>query len=201
MSNNTKGETATNKYCSCGDPSCSQFSPSKEVERRESAQDILDKYNLHSHYYPNGDSSKREIHDVDCKFCYYEDDVLKAMEEYRTSQPLPEGKGVEGLQWSEYRKTATVKAKLFEKGDEDGFTVPEGFTTLDAIENGRYNIPQPMNIPYISTLENQKYRGEFGKQYICVGINNEKWLVDKEIFEKTYEPTPLPVNKEGEVNK
>lgn len=28
---------------------------------------------------------------------------------------------------------------------------------------------------------------EFGKQYLCVGINGERWLVDKDIFEKTYE--------------
>jgi hypothetical protein len=42
-------------------------------------------------------------------------------------------------------------------------------------------------IPYISTLENQKHQGKFGNQYICIGIKGEKWLVDKEIFERTYE--------------
>jgi hypothetical protein len=85
----------------------------------------------------------------------------------------------------EYIKIATVKAKLFEKGDEDGMTIPDGFDMLDAMENHRYGIGQP-EVPYISTLENQKHRGEFGKHYLCVGINGEKWLVDKGIFEKTY---------------
>lgn len=86
-----------------------------------------------------------------------------------------------------YRKIATVKAKLFEKGDEDGMTTPENFTMLDAMENDKYGCGQPDLVPYISTLENQKHRGQFGKHYLCIGINNEKWLVDKDIFEKTYE--------------
>ncbi|MCP4988658.1 MAG: hypothetical protein GY928_22195 [Colwellia sp.] len=65
-----------------------------------------------------------------------------------------------------YRKTATVTARLFKKGDEDGF---EGFA------------------PYITTLESQKYIGKFGAHYICYGVQGEKWLVDKDIFERTYE--------------
>ena len=36
-------------------------------------------------------------------------------------------------------------------------------------------------------LENQFHKGEFGKHYICVGVKGEKWLVDKAIFEATYE--------------
>lgn len=89
--------------------------------------------------------------------------------------------------YQEFRKTATVKAKLFEKGDEDGMTIPENFTMLDAMENDRYGCGQPELVPYISTLENQKHRGEFGKHYLCSGIDGEKWLVDKDIFERTYE--------------
>lgn len=89
--------------------------------------------------------------------------------------------------FKEYRKTATVKAKLFEKGDEDGMTTPEGFTFLDALENDRYKIPQPATVPYISTLENQKHRGEFGAYYLCIGVKGERWLVEKDIFENTYE--------------
>jgi hypothetical protein len=73
------------------------------------------------------------------------------------------------MKYLEYRKTATVKAKIFEKGDEDGF-----------IEE---------HYPYISTLENQFHRGEFGKHYVCIGIKGERWLVDKDIFESTYELT------------
>ena len=85
-----------------------------------------------------------------------------------------------------YRKIATVEAKLFEQGDEDGMTTPENFTTLDAMENNKYVIKQPDLVPYISTLENQKHRGEFGKHYICSGIDGERWLVEKDIFERTY---------------
>jgi hypothetical protein len=36
-------------------------------------------------------------------------------------------------------------------------------------------------------LENDNHKGEFGKYYICVGIKGERWLVEKEIFESTYE--------------
>ena len=83
-----------------------------------------------------------------------------------------------------YRKTATVKAKIFEKGDEDGMIHRDGM--LGAMEDAKYGL-QPDLVPYISTLENQYHKGEFGKHYLCVGINGEKWLVDKEIFEQTYE--------------
>ena len=89
--------------------------------------------------------------------------------------------------FKEYRKTATVKAKLFEIGDEDGMITPENFTILDAMENDKYDCGQPDLVPYIATLENQKHRGQFGKHYLCIGINGEKWLVDKDIFEVTYE--------------
>jgi len=75
----------------------------------------------------------------------------------------------------EYRKTATVKAKIFELGDEDGFIeVPEHYINQTPI-------------PYIQTLENPKHQGWFGKNYICYGIKGEKWLVEKEIFESSYE--------------
>jgi hypothetical protein len=79
-----------------------------------------------------------------------------------------------------FRKTATVQAKLFEQGDEDGMiTDPSKFDAIDGLE-------QPV-VPYISTLENQYHRGEFGKHYVCVGIDGERWLVDRDIFERTYE--------------
>ncbi len=83
-----------------------------------------------------------------------------------------------------YRKTATVKAKLFEKGDEDGMIHREDM--LGAMEDAKYEC-KPDLVPYISTLENQYHKGEFGKHYLCVGIDGEKWLVDKDIFERTYE--------------
>lgn len=86
----------------------------------------------------------------------------------------------------EYRKIATVNAKLFEKGDEDGMIHKNGM--IGVMEDAKYGF-QPDLVPYVSTLENQFHRGEFGKHYLCVGINGEKWLVDKDIFEKTYEET------------
>jgi len=89
--------------------------------------------------------------------------------------------------YQEFRKKTTIKAKLFEKGDECGMTIPENFTMLDAMENDRYGCGQPDLVPYVSTLENQKHHGEFGKHYICLGIDGERWLVDKDIFERTYE--------------
>lgn len=87
--------------------------------------------------------------------------------------------------YKEFRKTATVKAKLFEKGDEDGFIHKDGHLG-DILDDVKHGI-NPEVVPYISTLENQYHKGEFGKNYLCIGINREKWLVDKDIFEKTYE--------------
>jgi hypothetical protein len=85
-----------------------------------------------------------------------------------------------------YRKIATVQAKLFERGDEDGFVHPEGM--MGAMEDARYGIDStPRLMPYIKTLENPCHIGEFGKHYLCIGIKNERWLVEKEIFESTYE--------------
>jgi hypothetical protein len=86
--------------------------------------------------------------------------------------------------FKDYRKTATVKAKLFEKGDEDGFAHRDGM--LGAMEDAKYGL-QPDLVPYISTLENQFHKGEFGKHYVCVGVKDERWLVEKSIFEATYE--------------
>jgi hypothetical protein len=64
-----------------------------------------------------------------------------------------------------YRKTATVEAKIFEKGDEDGFL---------------------FELPFVRTLENNRHGGRFGEHYLCIGIDQEKWLVEKSIFERTY---------------
>lgn len=82
-----------------------------------------------------------------------------------------------------YRKTATVDAKLFEKGDEDGMIHREDL--LGAMEDAKYGIT-PDLVPYISTLENQYHKGEFGKHYVVTGIDGERWLVEKDIFERTY---------------
>lgn len=83
-----------------------------------------------------------------------------------------------------YRKIATVQAKLFEKGDEDGFIHPHGF--MGMLDDAHWGI-KSTPVPFVRTLENDNHKGEFGKHYICVGIKGERWLVEKEIFESTYE--------------
>ncbi len=85
-----------------------------------------------------------------------------------------------------YKKTVTVEAKLFEKGDEDGFSHRDGMS--DVLENIGLGVHSQAGIsPYIKTLESNQHFGEFGDFYICTGINSERWLVEKSIFEKTYE--------------
>jgi hypothetical protein len=91
-----------------------------------------------------------------------------------------------------YRKTATVQAKLFEEGDEDGFEF-RYYDDEDVHEDGTISTwgiggQHEIKVPYVSTLENQRHlsRG-FGREYLCVGVKGERWLVEKEIFEATYE--------------
>ncbi len=91
------------------------------------------------------------------------------------------------MNYKEYKKIASVKAKIFELGDEDGFT-----WTPSQLACGRDDIhfgiaPPKPTIPYISTLENQRHKGEFGEYYVCIGVQGERWLVEKQIFENTYQ--------------
>ena len=91
-----------------------------------------------------------------------------------------------------YRKIATVEAKLFEEGDEDGF-ISRFYNDEDVNEDGSISTSgfmgkNEIKVPYVSTLENQKHLSKgFGREYICIGIDGERWLVDKDIFERTYE--------------
>ena len=91
-----------------------------------------------------------------------------------------------------YRKIATVQAKIFEQGDEDGF-VTRYYNDEDISEDGGIITSgllgkHEIKIPYVSTLENQKHLSNgFGREYLCVGIDGERWLVEKSIFERTYE--------------
>ena len=91
-----------------------------------------------------------------------------------------------------YRKKALVQAKVFEEGDEDGF-VSRYYDDEDVHEDGSISTSgfvgkHKIKVPYVSRLENQKHlsRG-FGKDYLCVGVDGERWLVEKSIFERTYE--------------
>ena len=91
-----------------------------------------------------------------------------------------------------YRKIATVQAKLFEEGDEDGF-ISRFYNDEDVNEDGSISTSgfmgkNEIQVPYVSTLENQKHLSHgFGREYLCVGIDGERWLVEKSIFERTYE--------------
>ena len=49
----------------------------------KTAEEILDKYNLHWTYHPY-DNPTTKLHDKNCTFCDIEDNVIKAMEEYAT---------------------------------------------------------------------------------------------------------------------
>jgi hypothetical protein len=86
-----------------------------------------------------------------------------------------------------YRKTATVNAKLFEKGDEDGFAPLEDAAVPELLKSQETNGEKVRQIPFITTLENQRHFGLFGRYYLCHGPHNDKWLVEKGIFESTYE--------------
>lgn len=74
-----------------------------------------------------------------------------------------------------YRKRATVEAKIFMAGDEDGIHKNNDGST----------------IPYVRTAKG-KMRGHYEKNYLCVGSDGEKILIAKALFESTYEEaTPL----------
>lgn len=71
-----------------------------------------------------------------------------------------------------FAKSLPVQAKLFQPGDEDG---------IDVFDSATGEVR-----PFINTLENQKFFGLHGAHYLCVGAIGERWLVEKDIFERTY---------------
>jgi hypothetical protein len=81
------------------------------------------------------------------------------------------------------KKPISVKAKIFEPGDEDGFETDNS--------KDEFNISN-RQIPYISTLEGKLLYGNYGEHYIIFGNHNDKWLVRKDIFEETYEKINKP---------
>lgn len=86
-----------------------------------------------------------------------------------------------------YRKTATVSAKLFEKGDEDGIASMDDTAIPQLFKSSEKGGDAEDGVPFITTLESQRHFGRFGQYYICIGPEGERWLVEKNIFEKTYE--------------
>lgn len=93
---------------------------------------------------------------------------------------------MEGFKTYRKKPTATVKAKLFEPGDEDGFGGSD-VDLLDAMEDAKYGINTQQK-PYVETLENKYLYGEFGKHQLLVADGTgERWLVELERFKNTYE--------------
>lgn len=60
------------------------------------------------------------------------------------------------------KKPISITAKLFEKGDEDGYN-SEG-------------------IPYVETLEGRALQANFGEHYLVTGNHNDKWLVKRKFL-------------------
>lgn len=64
------------------------------------------------------------------------------------------------------RYATTIKAKLFEKGDEDGIEFPH-YT------------------PYVKSGSNS-FSGNFGDYYLCENDTGDRWLQEKGQFEKSH---------------
>jgi hypothetical protein len=86
------------------------------------------------------------------------------------------------------KKPIVIEAEPFKMGMEDGF----GCYFLDGkfigyFESGNGKaIPKSARKPAIKTLEGW-YEVEEGKHYIVTGVRGERYPVEKEIFEETYE--------------
>lgn len=85
------------------------------------------------------------------------------------------------------KKPITIEAEMFKLGMEDGYACYPlfsdkcmGFFHKDGA------IPKNARKPAIKTLEGW-YEVEAGKHYIVTGVRGERYPVEKEIFEETYE--------------
>jgi hypothetical protein len=72
-----------------------------------------------------------------------------------------------------YRHKRTIKAKLFEFGDEEGITCV----------NER-------SLPYITNATGYREVAVWGQSYLCILPDGNKFLISKELFERTYEEIP-----------
>lgn len=85
------------------------------------------------------------------------------------------------------KKPVVIEAELFKMGMEDGYACYPIFSDKFL---GFYHkdgaIPKTNRRPAIQTLEGW-YEVEEGKHYIVTGVRGERYPVEKEIFEETYE--------------
>lgn len=93
------------------------------------------------------------------------------------------------------KKPVVVEAEMFKLGMEDGYAsyslgLKMGQTINHASFIGFFEkgqpIPKANNKPAIKTLEGW-YEVEEGRHYIVTGVRGERYPVEKEIFEETYE--------------
>ena len=84
------------------------------------------------------------------------------------------------------KKPIVVEAELFEMGMEDGY----GCWQLDGTFVGFCKkggaLPKVNRKPAIKTLEGW-YEVKVGKHYIVTGVKGERYPVEKENFEETYD--------------
>lgn len=91
-----------------------------------------------------------------------------------------EPKKAEKSKFEKFQSTKVVEAKLFEKGDEDGFMHVGGFVASQMDEKD--------TIPFIcpnSGVEEERVIGRFKETYLIVD-NGVKSLMSKEEFESCF---------------
>lgn len=90
---------------------------------------------------------------------------------------------------------STIKAKLFEEGDQDGFITRytdgkknrDGYVPTWGI---RYEGMKPIEIPYIKWGKNghKCLSKGFGKEYLAIYADGEKGFLSKQDLKKSYMP-------------
>lgn len=95
-----------------------------------------------------------------------------------------------------YKRIEIVKAKLFEKGEQDGYTNEDMIDTYEdgAYEEGDEDDDGYIVVPYVNTGysfddddEDDMSIGRFGNSYLCILENGKRKLIEKTVFESTFQ--------------
>lgn len=91
----------------------------------------------------------------------------------------------------EYIKIIKVQAKLFEKGDQDGY-IKRYYDDEDIHEDGSistsaFSGEHCIKVPYINDGNVKDLSSGFGREYLVINAKGERSLVDKDVFEKEYD--------------